>query len=130
MLPITLATASAFTLLCLILGLRVSQRRGKLNLNFGDGGDAEMTMRIRAHGNLIEYAPILLIVLALMELAGANKTVLASAAGLFVLLRIAHGIGTSKGVLVLRAIGSLGSYLMLLAAGVYGLMLAVPALQL
>ena len=37
--------------------------RGRKKINLGDGGDPEMTAAIRAHANLIEFAPLCLLLI-------------------------------------------------------------------
>lgn len=59
----------------------------------GDGGDDLLAGRMRAQANLVEYAPFVLILLALIELARGTSATLAAAAIIFVIARIAHPIG-------------------------------------
>jgi len=44
-----------------ILMLRVGKQRLSKKVSLGDGGDATLLARIRAHGNFTENAPLLLI---------------------------------------------------------------------
>lgn len=60
---------------------------------FGDGGDDVLRRRIRAFGNFSEYAPICLILLALLEAQGAGTTWLWLTATLLVAGRVIHGLG-------------------------------------
>ena len=56
--------------------------------------DPEMLQRaIRAHGNLIEYAPLFLILLLLCEFSNLNSLYLHVAGIFFFLGRLMHGIG-------------------------------------
>lgn len=65
----------------------------RLKVGFGDAGDARLIAASRSHGNLAEHAPIVLIMLGLLEYGGANQTILAWVALAFVAGRIAHAIG-------------------------------------
>jgi uncharacterized membrane protein YecN with MAPEG domain len=58
-------------LLLVPLSVQVSLRRAKMRTVFGDAGDETLRRRIRAHGNFVEYAPLALIALGLMEYGGA-----------------------------------------------------------
>jgi len=69
-LPITSLVAGVFALLLVSLSVQVSLRRAKMNTVFGDAGDKTLRRRIRAHGNFIEYAPLALIALGLVEYRG------------------------------------------------------------
>ena len=60
---------------------------------FGDGNDDVLRRRIRAFGNFIEYVPMCLLMLALIEFASASRTLLWSIGGLLLAGRILHAIG-------------------------------------
>ena len=55
--------AGILGLLTVVLGLKVARMRGRKRVSLGDGGDAELTAAIRAHGNLIEWVPICLLLI-------------------------------------------------------------------
>ncbi|MBV8392489.1 MAG: MAPEG family protein, partial [Alphaproteobacteria bacterium] len=50
--------AGLIGLLAALLTLHVGRMRGRKKIFFGDGGDSEMNAAVRAHGNLIELAPL------------------------------------------------------------------------
>ena len=52
-----------------LLSFQVSLRRAKLNVTHGDANDETLRRRVRAHGNFVEYAPLAVVVLGLMEIA-------------------------------------------------------------
>lgn len=106
-LPITLTTAAACAVLNLWLALGVANRRIKGKVLIGDGGDAALFARQRAHANFVEYAPFILILIAGIELAGGSALWLQVAAVAFVVARLAHGLGmTRPAPNVLRAGGT------------------------
>lgn len=87
--------AALAALLVLILAVRVMMRRMSARIGIGDGGDHELSKRIRAHANAVEYLPLGLILLLLVEL---NQTVpaIVHAFGIALLLgRVLHAIGLS-----------------------------------
>ena len=93
-LPITSITAASLAIIMLPLTLQVSLRRVAIgSVVFGDGGDDVLRRRIRAFGNFIEYAPMCLILLALLEAQGAGTTWLWTTAALLVAGRVIHGLG-------------------------------------
>ncbi|MDX2221839.1 MAG: MAPEG family protein [Rhodospirillaceae bacterium] len=124
-LDITLATAGALGLVYLVLSARVIQGRFQHQVSLGDGGKQEMLARIRTHGNFSEYVPFVLILLGLLELSGANRTVLAMAGGSLVAFRILHAIGIPrKAPNPFRFLGVIGTFLLLLGGSVWALIIA------
>jgi len=96
LLPVTSTIAGATALILLWLSARVSARRLKGGINNGDGGDARLQAAIRAQGNLTEYAPVVLILLLLLEMAGRNQGLLWAAGAVFVLGRLFHPLGMDR----------------------------------
>lgn len=92
-LPVSLTTAAACAALQLALSALVILRRSQTGISLLDGGDTLLTRRMRAHANLTETAPICLLLLALLELAGAPRGLLLTAAGLLITGRLLHASG-------------------------------------
>jgi hypothetical protein len=93
MLPIALTAAGAAALVNFWLSLRCATIRSARDIWIGDGGDARLTARMRAHSNFAEYTPVVLILIALVEWATGSPLWLAIVAGIFVLGRILHALG-------------------------------------
>ena len=83
-------------LLVLILAVRVVLRRWQARIGIGDGDDKELRKRIRAHGNAIEYLPIGLLGLLLLDLDGTNPALLHLCGIALIVARVAHAIGLSR----------------------------------
>lgn len=96
--PITALTAAVLALFQVALMLRVSARRGATQTGVGDGGDEELLRRMRAHGNLVENAPMFLILLYLTELSWRGSPFVAVIAVFFVVFRLSHALGISRSV--------------------------------
>ena len=127
-LPITLLAAAAASLLNIWLGARVAAFRRDFKVSVGDGGHEPLLRRMRAQANFIEHAPFFLILLAGLELAGANRIALAAVAGLFILARIAHGIGMDGGpVSRWRTYGMISSTVATLVLTVWAIICALEA---
>lgn len=92
-LPVTLASAAALGAINLWLALRIVRMRVRDEVLIGDGGDDLLAGRMRAHANLVEYAPFVLVLLALIELARGSGLTLGLTALIFVIARIAHPMG-------------------------------------
>lgn len=124
LLPITLTIAGASAVIGLWLGLRVSLMRRSRKVSVGDGGDPVVTARMRAHANFSEYAPLFLILLALVELARGPQHWLWAVAGAFVLGRLLHPFGMDRpGASRMRIAGILLTWASLLILAAYALAL-------
>lgn len=119
-LPVTLIIAGIFALLLVALSLNVSLRRRATQNAAADGGaDLELQRRIRAHGNFSEYAPSMLLVMALMEGSGAAHPLVASIGMAFLISRLLHAFGMLRCVLQARALGMVIQHLAFVGAGVW-----------
>ncbi len=112
--------AALGALLIIVLAVRVMLRRTSAKVGIGDGGDHELIKRIRAHANAVEYLPIGLILLLLVEL---NQTaiVLVHAFGICLLLgRVLHAFGLSRsaGLGIGRGLGIVLSVLAILGMAI------------
>lgn len=93
-LPVVSILAAVLILMLAMLSMHVSMRRNYLGgIFFGDADDDTLRRSIRAQGNFIEYVPTALIVLGLMELAGAARLQLAILAIAFFISRLLHAYG-------------------------------------
>jgi len=116
--PITALWAGLLGLLMLALAIQVVRTRVTEKVGFGDGGNPLMLQRIRVHGNFVEYVPMVLLLMLVLELDGTPPGVLhALGASLFV-ARLLHafGLGTSTGTTLGRFGGTVLTWLVVLAA--------------
>ena len=108
---ITGTYASLLALLLVILSFRVIAFRGMPAFKwfaFGNDGEESLQRAIRGHGNLIEYAPIFLILMLVAEMGGLKETALHSYGIVFLVARLMHGLcfGFLKHSMVLRVGGT------------------------
>ena len=90
-----------------ILMFRVGQVRMGKNINIGDGGDALMLSRIRAHGNFTENAPLALLGLIGLAMLDAHPIALHIFGAAFFIGRILHAMGMAKTFSQGRLVGTL-----------------------
>lgn len=123
----TLGTAGALGLVYVLLSLRVVGGRWRHRVSLGDGGNAAMQRRIRAHANFSEYVPLLLILMALLELAGANRRALLACGVALVIGRVLHAIGIEipKAPNPYRFAGGLVTFSLLIGFSVWALVIAL-----
>ncbi len=93
MLPIALTTTGAAALVNFWLAWRIAQVRSDEKIWVGDGGSPRLIARMRAQLNFAEYAPVVLILIALIELARGTQLWLWVVAVVFILGRVLHGFG-------------------------------------
>lgn len=84
--------AGLLGLLAALLTLNVGRVRGRKKIFLGDGGDPEMIAAVRAHGNLIELAPLCLLLIWLLHGPYGNRTI-AVLAVLLTAARYIHAAG-------------------------------------
>jgi uncharacterized protein len=116
--PITALYAAIAGFLLIFLTFRViSLRRGK-QISFGDGGVPALTHAIRAHGNFIEYVPLALVLLLLVELGGGAKGTVHGLGVLLILGRVLHiwGVMPVDGPFFARVAGISLTLVMILGA--------------
>lgn len=89
-------TANYLAVLALIyaaLALEVIRLRRSNKAAFNDGGSESLRSAIRAHGNFMEYVPIIALMVALLEMSGASTPQVHLLMGALVLSRLLHPIG-------------------------------------
>ncbi|TIX51865.1 MAPEG family protein [Alteraurantiacibacter aquimixticola] len=92
-LHITLLSAAAATLIAIWLSARCGSVRGKEKIVHGDGGSPLLMRRMRAQANFVEYTPLALILIGLLEMGGLGGWTLGLSALAFLIGRVLHGIG-------------------------------------
>lgn len=88
----------AAVLACFYVGLsvRTLRMRRARKIAVGDGGDALMLRAMRVHANFAEYVPFALLLLWMLETAGAPAWSLHPLACTLLAGRIAHAWGVSR----------------------------------
>lgn len=118
-LQITSILTGSFCLFMVLLSLLVSLRRREKMVSVGDAGDRILQRRIRAHGNFIEYAPLMVLAVAVLEYNASSQWLVALIALAFLFSRVVHAIGilTMERPL-LRAIAMITQHTAFVVAGV------------
>lgn len=108
LLPTTLSLAAAAALINFWLALRCGQVRAKAGVSIGTGGNDLLERRMRAQLNFVENTPWVLFLIAGIELAGKGGSWLAIVGALYMLGRVAHGLGMDGTALAKgRSLGTL-----------------------
>jgi len=94
--PIVAAAYAAFLgLLAVALTVRVILCRVKTGVQAGDGGNAQLAQRIRAHANFSEQVPLALLLIVLAEMVGARIGLIHTLGSVLVIARLASAWGLS-----------------------------------
>ncbi len=115
--PVFFVCAGLIGLLAVILTVNIARLRGQKKINMGDGGDKAMQAAVRAHANLIEFAPLCLLLIYFVSDFYGFRVV----AGLSIVLlvaRVLHAGGMLGLIPQGRFLGASGTTLVLLAASV------------
>ena len=92
---ITPLYASLCGLLLIVLALRVVRLRQRHNVGIGDGGHKDLSLAIRVHANFVEYVPLALLLLFLLELSRQPAWALHLLGAALFLGRVVHAWGLS-----------------------------------
>ena len=129
---VTMITAGILALLLLFLAGYVIAGRVKFKIDLGDGGNEAMRQRIRAQANFVEYVPVALILMMLVETGSIGPRWLIIALGAtLVIARLWHaqGILSKPGVSAGRFMGTNLTGLVLLAGSLDYSVAAAVAVQ-
>ncbi len=120
---ITALYAGLLGLVSLWLSFGAGSLRGKTGISIGDGGNPELLLAMRKHANFTEYAPIFLILLALLEVNDVPSMAIHAMGGGFVVARVCHGVGLKADTMagMGRLIGAAGSALITLVASIWAI---------
>ncbi|MBL1456699.1 MAG: MAPEG family protein [Methylophaga sp.] len=97
--------AALATLMIVALARNVIALRRQHKVALGDGGHQDLLAAIRAHANAVEYLPIGLLLLLLLELSQGPAWLIHLLGSLFIIGRLIHANGVSKAIITRRIIG-------------------------
>ncbi|MBR0799526.1 MAPEG family protein [Bradyrhizobium jicamae] len=90
---VTAGYLAILALLYATLALLVIRLRQSNLAPFSDGGNVALRNAIRAHGNFIEYVPIITLMVAFLEMSGTPATRIHVLMGALLLSRLIHPLG-------------------------------------
>ncbi len=112
--------AGLLAIMLVSLALFVIAGRFKYKVGLGYGKNEDMVRRVRMHGNFVEYVPLLLIMMVIMEINSMHGWMLHTYGIGIILTRLSHAYGlyTSSKISLFRTIGMAGTFALLLIAAV------------
>lgn len=124
---ITAIYASLSALLIVSLSLSVIKLRRKNRVSVGDGGNEALQLAIRAHSNAVEYIPIALMLLLMLELNGAPKILIHIVGATLLTGRILHATGLPAKNLKKRVLGMQITIYLLIGLAILNILFLFPA---
>ena len=120
---VTALYAGILAIMALVLSYFPGSLRGKHKVSIGDGGHADLLLAMRRHQNFLEYVPMLLILIGILEMRGVSATTIHVMGVLLVVFRIAHAVGLKADDMSTggRFIGAAGTALLTLVCAVWSI---------
>src|SRR5882724_7128937 len=108
---ITSLYAGLFGLMSIAVAFPPGMMRGRLNISVGDGGNKDWLLAMRRHANFVEWAPLALILIALLEMNIAPKLPIHILGAALVMARASHALSVRGDTLAGpgRAVGAMGT---------------------
>lgn len=122
---ITPLYAGILGVMAIVIAFQAGKLRGSTGILIGDGGNPELLLAMRRQANFIEFVPLTLVMIALLELNKVSPTAIHFLGAGLVLFRICHAIGFKAETTAnpLRVAGAAGSTLVLLVASVWAIVI-------
>jgi hypothetical protein len=125
LLPTTLSLAAAAAVINFWLAIRCGQVRASAKISIGTGGNDLLERRMRAQLNFVENTPWVLMLIAGIELAGKGGAWLAPVGAIYMVGRVAHGLGMDGTALEKgRSIGTMTTMLSQIGLAVVAVLVA------
>jgi len=122
----TLTLSAAAAIITLWHMIRIGKVRASEKVVHGDGGNPVLIRKMRAQSNFIENTPLVLLLIAGIELSGKGGTWLAIVGAIFMLGRVAHAIGMdAEGTHPGRMVGTMIALLTLVGLAVMAVLIAL-----
>ena len=120
---ITILYAGLLGLMSLAVSTPAGSLRGKTGISVGDGGNQDLLLAMRRHSNFAEAVPIVLILIALLEMNAVSATTIHVMGVCLLVFRTAHAVGLKGDTIqgVGRLIGAGGTALLTLVASVWAI---------
>ncbi len=112
------------------LTTRIGVLRAKTGISILDGGNDRVAVEMRRHGNFVEHVPLLIVLMAIVEINEGSPVFLHVVGIALIICRVAHPLGLrhDRFQTPLRLIGAVGTSLIMIALGLMALWQGVRAI--
>ncbi len=123
----TLLWAGVLGIMAIAISFPAGSMRGKVGVSIGDGGNPDLLLAIRKHGNFTEWVPLALILMGVLEMNGVSTMTVHIFGAVLVVARICHFFGLKADDITtpLRAIGAGGTALLTVVMSVWAIVIAL-----
>lgn len=111
--PITAVFTALLALMLVAVSIRVTVLRARKKISFFEGGDEQLGRAVRVQGNFIEYVPVAIALMALMESMGTGPGYIYAYGAVLLAARFLHAWGLYAGVFNARVAGTSATWLLL-----------------
>jgi len=119
LLPVTGLYAALLGFMLVALSVRVVTIRGKKKIALGDGSDQELLRAIRVQGNFVEYVPIALILIGIVEINEAPRWAVHALGQTLLLGRMAHVYSIHADALRVRVAAMTATWVVIAVAALW-----------
>ena len=128
--PITALYAALLVAVLVCLTTRIGVLRAKTGISILDGGNDRVAVEMRRHGNFVEHVPLLIVLMAIVEINEGSPVFLHVVGIALIICRVAHPLGLrhDRVQTPLRLIGAVGTSLVTIALGLMALWQGVRAI--
>jgi hypothetical protein len=111
--PVTAIFTALLALMLVGISIRVTVLRAKKKINFFDGGDPELGRAIRVQGNFVEYVPLTLALMGLIEWLGGPVWAIYTFGAVLLAARVVHAWGLYGDAMPGRVVGTSANWILL-----------------
>ena len=120
---VTTLYAGILGLVCLGIASQAGRLRGRTKISIGDGGNRELLLAMRRHANFVEWVPLALLLLALLEMNAVSPLAIHGLGATLVVARLSHATGLKADTIegAGRLAGAAGSALVVAVASIWSI---------
>jgi len=128
MVVITPLFAAIFSLIYIVLSFNVVRLRLGEKVSLGFGGSKSIERAVRAHANFIEYVPLSLLLMWFIETLTLSANEVFWLGSVLLIARVAHAFGIfyPRQLMVLRQLGVLATFAVVIKASISILLHYMP----
>jgi uncharacterized membrane protein YecN with MAPEG domain len=124
---ITTLYAGLLGLMSIAIAFKAGSLRGKLGISIGHGDNRDLLLAMRRQANFVEYVPMALILIALLEMNGIPKLAVHGLGASLVVFRACHAAGMRADNMsgTGRFVGSAGTALLTVIVSVWAIIVFI-----
>jgi uncharacterized membrane protein YecN with MAPEG domain len=120
---ITTLYAGLLGLMSIAIAYKAGSTRGKSGISLGHGDNMDLLLAMRRHANFVEFVPLALILIALLEMNGIPKLAVHGLGASLVVFRACHALGLRADTMAStgRYVGAAGTALLTIVISIWAI---------